>query len=78
MFLSRNKKNNVYPCKPQFYNVKVGFKGVCFRDVSAEWVIANAPFTNHVSFGTPSYIETGKQIVIFGKKKKKKKKKYAS
>ena len=28
MFLSRNKKNNVYPCKPQFYNVKVGFKGV--------------------------------------------------
>ena len=38
IFSSRNKKNNVYPCKPQFYNVKVGFKGVkiilvCFRDV---------------------------------------------
>ena len=37
MFLSRNKKNNVYPCKPQFYCIKVGFKGVniiqvCFRD----------------------------------------------
>ena len=30
MFLSRNKKNNVYPCKPQFYMyyIKVGFKGV--------------------------------------------------
>ena len=28
MFLSRNKKNNVYPCKPQFYCIKVGFKGV--------------------------------------------------
>ena len=28
MFLSRNKKNNVYPCKPEFYNIKVGFKGV--------------------------------------------------
>ena len=28
MFLTRNKKNNVYPCKPQFYYVKVGFKGV--------------------------------------------------
>ena len=28
MFLSRNKKNHVYPCKPQFYNIKVGFKGV--------------------------------------------------
>ena len=38
MFLSRNKKNNVYPYKPQFYFIKVGFKGVniifaCFRDV---------------------------------------------
>ena len=37
MFLSRNKKNNVYPCKLQFYYIKVGFKGVniiyaCFRD----------------------------------------------
>ena len=28
MFLSRNKKNNVYPCKPQLYYLKVGFKGV--------------------------------------------------
>ena len=28
MFLSRNKKNNAYPCKPQFYYTKVGFKGV--------------------------------------------------
>ena len=28
MFLSRNKKNNVYPYKPQFYFMKVGFKGV--------------------------------------------------
>ena len=27
MFLSKNKKNNVYPCKPQFYYIKVGFKG---------------------------------------------------
>ena len=28
MFLSRNKENNVYPCKPQFFYIKVGFKGV--------------------------------------------------
>ena len=28
MFLSRNKKNNVYPCKPQFFYIKVGFKEV--------------------------------------------------
>ena len=27
MFLSRTK-NNVYPCTPQFYYIKVGFKGV--------------------------------------------------
>ena len=37
LFLSRNNKNNVYPWKPQFYYIKVGFKGVkiisvCFRD----------------------------------------------
>ena len=28
MFLSRNKKNNVYSCKSQFYYIKVGFKGI--------------------------------------------------
>ena len=28
MFLIENKKSNVYPCKPQFYYIKVGFKGV--------------------------------------------------
>ena len=27
MFLSRNKKINVYRCKPQFYCINVGFKG---------------------------------------------------
>ena len=27
MFLSKNKKNNIYPCKPQFYYIKVGLKG---------------------------------------------------
>ena len=26
-FLGRNKKNNVYPCKPHFYYIKVWFKG---------------------------------------------------
>ena len=39
MLLSGNKKNNVYPCKPQFCYINVGFKGVktiwaCFRDAS--------------------------------------------
>ena len=37
MFLSRTKKNDIYPCKPQFYYIKVGYKGVkiiwvCFYD----------------------------------------------
>ena len=31
MFLSRNKKNNVYSCKPQFYCIKVGFMWANFR-----------------------------------------------
>ena len=28
MLFSRNKKDNVYPCKPQCYDINVGFKGV--------------------------------------------------
>ena len=28
MFSNKIKKNNVYPCKPQFFYTKVGFKGV--------------------------------------------------
>ena len=28
VLLSRNKKNDVYPCKPQVYYIKVEFKGV--------------------------------------------------
>ena len=40
MVLSRNKKYNVYPYKPQFYYVKVGSMGVkiiqaCFRDATS-------------------------------------------
>ena len=27
IFLSKNKDNNVYPCKPQFYYIKVGLRG---------------------------------------------------
>ena len=34
IFLSRNKKNNIYPCKPQFYYIKVEFKGVTLILVS--------------------------------------------
>ena len=45
MFWCRNKKINVYPCKPQFYSIKVGFKGVkigmCFDTVEIWFGIAN-------------------------------------
>ena len=39
-FRAKIKKNNVCPCKPQFYIIKVGFKGgqiiqACFRDGNA-------------------------------------------
>ena len=38
MYFIRNANINVYPCKPQFYYIKVEFRGVktiqaCFRDV---------------------------------------------
>ena len=41
MFFSRNKKNNVYTCKPPIYYIKVGVKGikiiqVSFRDAVAD------------------------------------------
>ena len=54
LFLSKNKKNNVHPWKPQFYYIKVGFKGqnyisifswclfcstLCAKSVFADWVI---------------------------------------
>ena len=50
MFLSRNKKNNVYPCKPQSYYLKVGFKEVkiikvCFRDVLQKHLNSVEAFT---------------------------------
>ena len=31
LFLSRNKKSNVYPCKPQFKGVNIIY--TCFPDV---------------------------------------------
>ena len=43
MVSSKNKNNNIYPFKPLFYYIKVGFKGVkiikvCFRDDSTVWM----------------------------------------
>ena len=55
MFLSRNNKINVHPCKPQFYYIKVGFKGVkitqvCFRDATSD----SRPFLLIVQFSNPA------------------------
>ena len=62
MGLSSNKKNNIYPCKPQFYYIKEGFKGggrvkityVCFRDAKAVpllWFFFSCEFVvTHVAF----------------------------
>ena len=52
MLLSSNKKNNVYPCKPQFYYIKVGlgvgsklyrhvFRVMVRSDVSAKLFLNN-------------------------------------
>ena len=42
MFLSINKKNDIYPWKHKFYHIKVRFKGVkiikaCSRDDITKW-----------------------------------------
>ena len=55
MFLSKNKKNNVYPCKPQFYYIKVGFKGVkiisvCFHDGRGNLLYEMSIQLNHLVF----------------------------
>ena len=55
MFSSKNKKNNVYPCQPQFYYIKVGFKGVkiilaCFRDAISFLVINISFYFFHAGF----------------------------
>ena len=50
MLLSRNKKDNVYPCKPQFYYIKVGFNGVKIIYVC----FCNIPFSGEVRKNTDS------------------------
>ena len=41
--LGRNKKNTVYPCKPQFYYLKMGVRGSnyigMFRDVQYTMIL---------------------------------------
>ena len=43
MFLSRNKKYNVYPCKPQFYYIKVWFFRGSKLGVFSWWEVLYLP-----------------------------------
>ena len=60
-------RKNVYPCKPQFYYIKVGCKGVfvtrtCFRDVFVNLVKITILFilTNFIQLET---IETSRKQI---------------
>ena len=82
MFLSRNKKNNVYPCKPQFYYIKVGFEGVkivqaYFRDDVdvCLFELRTVQVQNALYLIRLSSFSVCLDFNIYSKKKKKKKKK---
>ena len=73
MFLSRNKTNNVYPCKPQFYYIKMGFKGVkiiyvCFRD-AVQYICRSIWMNFHIAYilhiPTPRFGKQGNISRIF-------------
>ena len=58
MFFSSNKKNNVYSGNPQFYYIKVGFKGVkimylCFRDDGRVFKIMKKVKVVSLTYNTP-------------------------
>ena len=79
--MDRNKKNNVYPCKPQFYHIKVGFKGVniiyaCFRDVNCKLSIYFEPRRKSGFIPCQWTVINNKKTKQKKKKKKKKKKRF--
>ena len=65
MFLCRNKKNNVYPCKPQFYYIKVGFKG---SELYRHVFVMHAPSRFPVSILLKSSIFLKKIDILLSKK----------
>ena len=53
MFLSRNKKNSAYPCKPQFYYIKGGLRGSkLYRHVFLMISLLDPDFDMHVYWHT--------------------------
>ena len=59
MFLSRNKKNNVYICKPQFYYVKVA--SVAQLDAPSDWRPGGRGFNPRRGRQHP-FVETNHEI----------------
>ena len=75
MFLCRYKKNNVYPCKSQFYYIQVGFKGVKITwrvfVMSYTWIYSSDlggrswTISPSVSIGLNVSVQTGKLQLKF-------------
>ena len=68
MFKSKNKKNNIYPCIPQFYYIKVGFTRVtftrtCYPDV-AQFSSVTRTIMQMVSVNTRTLNILGKFITF--------------
>ena len=59
MFLSRNKKINVYPCKRQFYCIKVGIK--VYRHVFA---VFNYSFSFTLAYSRISHEYSSSFIIV--------------
>ena len=57
MFLSRNKRNNVYPCIPQFYYIKVRFKEVKINNIGMFSWCVYILIMSFMSFAVWSYEE---------------------
>ena len=61
----KKKENNVYTCKPQFYNIKVRCKGVfatrtCFRDgINKKWSLPHRDVPKYYIFDDvlPLYLD---------------------
>ena len=47
MFLDKNKKNNVYPCKPKFYYIKVGLYRECLNKPTGEQTTQESCLINY-------------------------------
>ena len=75
MLLSRNKNNNVCPCKPQFYFIKSGFKGSILYRYVFVMVIKFSIKRQYVHCNRKGFAGIQELYVIFKQKKKKKKKK---